>query len=233
MTVGVGGHPGPLRRNRVTTTQTTNIPGRWCLGHGVAGQAESLRHGHYVEGYLVQECFSTHATRGKTLAPQLEPRCAICRSIRRWHDHHLNAYRRANAFRRGHAQRWVDKGIHPTIEAALQEMDIGGCTVEAIAQLILAALDEPCPGLCAHEDDGQIIFHTINSVADLHVDVKDPAQPFTIENIGILCHSCNEAKRGTPWAVFIYRRRCHLRMWQAAINRPAFRRSHQMRLDLT
>jgi hypothetical protein len=208
-------------------------PGKWCLGHGVAGQAESLRHGHYVEGYLVKDCFSLSngtAVLAKGFGQNLHSRCALCRSIIQWHDHHANAERRAKQFLRQHAERWVKKGKHDTTEAALTEMDIGGVTVEAITQLILAALGEFCPGYCAYEQDRQIIRHTIDSVVGLHVDVKNPDDPFSIENIGILCISCNTAKQGRPWGVFIYRRRAHLRMWQAGIDNPSFRRPERRTL---
>jgi hypothetical protein len=214
--------------------------GKWCLGHGVVGHAESLRNGHYVEAHLVPDVFSinTHGRDGgKGLATGTMPRCAICRSIRRWHDHHGNALRRARDFRREHAQRWVDKGIHPTVDAALLEMDVGGVTEEAVAALILEAIGEPCPGLCAHEEQDEegvhrLVFHTIDRVADLHVDVRDPHEPFSLENIGILCISCNPAKGSVPWARFIYRRRAALRAWQAAIDSASYRRPEQLGFDV-
>lgn len=107
-------------------------------------------------------------------------------------------------------------------------MDIGGVTEDAIAQIIISHIDELCPGMCAHEEDGKLIFHTINGVAELHIDVKDPTQPLTIENVGILCKSCNLAKGESPWALFIYKRRACLLAWQAAIDNPHFRRSEQI-----
>ena len=63
--------------------------------------------------------------------------------------------------------------------------------------------------------------------------MKNPDDPFTIENIGILCLPCNRAKGKRPWGQFIYARRCAFHTWQAAIDTPSYRRSWQMRLDLT
>ena len=213
---------------------TVTHGGKWCLGHGVVGKDEALRLGHYVEPHLVGDVFSvnTHDTsRAKGLGTTgLRPRCKMCRSIRRWHDDHGNAHRRASAFRTQHAERWVKKGRHPTVDAALREMDIGGVTAEAVAQLILAAVGEDCPGLCAHQDGQDIVIHTIDRVADMHVDVRDPNQPFSIENIGILCSSCNPAKNDRPWALFVYERRACLRAMRDAIDRADYRRTEQATL---
>ena len=123
--------------------------GKWCLGHGVVGQAKSLRLGHYIEAYLVDAAFSMRnsAERGgsKGFAPTREPRCRACRSIRQWHNHGANARRRAASFRRQHAERWVKAGRHASVEDALAEMDVGGITDDAIAELIVAAIGEPVP----------------------------------------------------------------------------------------
>lgn len=208
----------------------SNPRGKWCLGHGVSGQAEALRTGHYVESHMVGDLFSTRdgdARAIKGLGRTLQPRCAICRSLIRWHDNHANAERRANDFRRQHAQRWVIKGHHLTIEAALVEMDTGGVSTAALAALLVEHVGQLCPGLCAHEQNGVIVIHTIDRVADMHLDVRDPRAPFSIENIGILCVSCNPAKRDQPWPQFIYHRRAALRAWQAAIDTPAYRRGEQ------
>ncbi len=111
-------------------------------------------------------------------------------------------------------------------------MDIGGVTEAALVERILAAIDEDCPGLCAFERDGEIVFHKITRVADLHIDVKNPAEPFALENIGILCHSCNSAKKDEPWASFMFRRRAALQAWRDAIRNPAYRRSEQLMLPI-
>jgi hypothetical protein len=205
--------------------------GKWCLGHGVVGHAESLRNGHYVEVYLVPYNFSVHnSARGKGLAPTREPRCDHCRSIKRWHDHHANARRRASLFRREHAVRWVRHGRCETIDAALAEMDVGGLTLEAITQLILDAIGEECPGFCAYEENGRIVQHTIERVADMHVDVRNPDEPLSLENIGILCISCNTSKKKQRWHTWVYQRRAQLRAWEGALNDPAFRGAEQRRL---
>lgn len=206
-------------------------PGEWCLGHGLIGQAESLRTGHYVEAHLVGDVLGTHKIGTKGLGT-VQPRCRICRSIRQWHDHHANAWRRAGAWRRQHAKRWVQLRRHLTIEAALLEMDVGGVTQAAVTEIILAAIGEPCPGLCAHEQDGEMVFHTIDRVADCHIDVRDPNAPFSIENLGPLCISCNPAKGDMAWHQFIYRRRAALRAWWDAINRSDYRRPEQLGFDL-
>jgi hypothetical protein len=201
--------------------------GKWCLGHGVIGQAASLRTGHYVEAQYVDAVFAHNTHGGKAFATDLMPRCNLCRSIRRWHDHGANALRRARKFRREHAERWVKLGRAESIEAALAEMDIGGVTDVAVAGLMVVAIGEPCPGMCAYEQDGRICRHSIARVSELHVDVRDPTQPLTLENLGILCISCNTAKGDTPWATFIYRRRAQLLAWQAAIDNPSFRQGEQ------
>lgn len=209
------------------------LPGYWCKGHGVHdADAESLRAGHYVKGQYVPHCVTTHQIRGggKGLAPNPEPRCNICRSIRQWHDDLGNARRRAHAFRRQHADRWVKNGRRPSIADALEEMDTGGVTADALVQLMLAHLGQPCPGLCAKEVDGKIHIHTIDRIADMHIDVKDPGQPFTLENIGILCSSCNPSKGDQPWATFVFRRRATLQMWQDAIDNVDYRRAEAVPL---
>lgn len=201
--------------------------GKWCLGHGVIGQAESLRVGHYVEAYLVDANFTPHKSGSKGFATSF-PRCNHCRSIRRWHDHHANALRRARRFRREHAQRWVDLGRANTAEEVLMEMLIGGVTDEAVADIIIASIGEDCLGFCAYEENGQIIRHKINRVSELHVDVRDPDEPITLENIGILCTSCNPSKGDDSYTLFTYRRRAEHLAWQAAIDNPQFRGSEQM-----
>jgi hypothetical protein len=204
--------------------------GKWCLGHGVIGQAESLRTGHFVTSRLVDANFSNRdgdARASKGFARTIEPRCDHCRSIRRWHDHHANAERRARRFRREHAERWVKQGRAETLEDVYTEMDIGGVTEEALTAKILEAIGEFCPGLCAYEEDGQIIRHTIDKVNELHIDVKNPLEPFTLENIGILCVSCNPSKGETPWVVWMFRRRAQWQAWQDAIDHPHYRGSEQ------
>jgi hypothetical protein len=201
----------------------------------VTGQAESLRFGHYVEGRHVEAVFTTRdgdARASKGLARTLEPRCSLCRSIRRWHDHGANAIRRAGEFRRDHAVRWVKLGRASSIEIVLAQMDVGGVTDEAIAALIVAAIGELCPGYCAEEHGGRIVRCVIERVSDLHVDVRNPDEPFTLENIGILCDSCNPAKRNMSWATFVYRRRAMLQTWQTAIDNAIYRGSEQLALNL-
>lgn len=205
--------------------------GKWCLGHGVLGQADSLRCGHYVESQYVDAVFSTRdgdARASKGFARTSEPRCNVCRSIRQWHDHSANAFRRARSFRRNHAERWVKLKRAESVEAVLGEMDIGGITDEAIALKIVTAIGEPCPGHCAYEKDGQILRHTIDRVSDLHVDVRNPDEPLTLENLGILCVSCNTAKGKTSWARFVWKRRAMLLAWRAAIDNPNFRGREQL-----
>jgi len=192
-----------------------------------------LRLGHYVEAHLVEHNFSTHNASGtKGLGPTLQSRCDICRSLRRWHDNHANAYRRAADFRRQHAERWVEKGRHPDIEAALQEMDVGGVTVDAVAALLLDHVGKDCPGYCAYEETGRLIRHKLHRVPDMCVDVKDPDEPFSIENLGVLCISCNPAKNKTPWTRFVYRRHAQWAAWETAINNKDYRRAAQMELEL-
>lgn len=196
--------------------------GKRCLGHGVPNSpAPSLEHGHYVRADLVNANFSTQSNSTKTLGRiYLHPRCNHCRSIQRWHDNHVNAARRANAWRRQHAQRWVKKGHHTTIDAALAQMDTGGITAEALNGLLVSHVGKPCPGLCAYEEDGQVITHTIGRVADMHLDVRDPSKRFTIENTGVLCVSCNTAKGEQAWLDFIADRHAHLKAWKEAMEDP-------------
>ncbi len=203
-------------------------PGKWCLGHEVIGQAESLRTGHYVEGQYVDAVFSTRTEGRKAFAS--EPRCNLCRSIRRWHDHHANALRRARSFRGDHAERWVKLGRIETVDDALAMMDIGGVTDEALTEKILAALGEVCPGHCAYEQDGRIVQHIIDRVSEMHIDVRNPAEPLTLENIGILCISCNLAKGPETWATFAWKRRAQLLTWQQAIDNSGYRGSEQLGL---
>jgi len=205
------------------------------LGHDLDDQAESLRHGHYIDAHLVEHNFATRdgdARASKGLARTLEPRCDICRSLRRWHDNHANAYRRAAEFRRQHAERWVAKGRHPDITSALLEMDVGGMTVDAIASLLLDAVGKECPGLCAYEENGRLIRHRLHRVADMCIDVKDPEERFSIENLGILCVSCNPAKGHMNWTRFVFKRRAQLAAWQAAIDNGDYRRAAQISLEL-
>jgi hypothetical protein len=195
--------------------------------------AESLRLGHYVEPHLVEYLFSPDRESAKGLGGMyLHSRCRICRSIRRWHDNHGNAYRRAADFRRQHAERWVKKGRHPDVEAALLEMDVGGVTVDAVAALLLCHIGKECPGYCAYEEDHKLIRHRLDRVADMSVDVKDPGEPFSMENLGVLCISCNPAKSDKTWTRFAYERRAQLVAWQAAIDNDDYRRAAQMSLDL-
>lgn len=209
---------------------TVRLHGKWCLGHGVIDQAESLRLGHYVEMHLVDTVFATRdgdARAIKGFGRTLQPRCNLCRSILRWHDNGANALRRARTWRREHAERWVKNGRADTVENALTEMAIGGITDEAIAGIIVAAIGELCPGLCAYEQNGKIYRHTINRVNELHVDVRNPGDPLTLENIGVLCVSCNTSKGDTSWGVFIFGRRAALKAWQDAIDNPDYRRGAQ------
>lgn len=210
----------------------TSRTGKWCLGHGVDDQAESLRYKHYVEAHLVDAVFSTNHAGAKTLGSATQPRCDICRSIRRWHDNHANAYRRAGDFRRQHAERWVEKGHHPDVEAAQLEMDVGGVTNDAVATLLLDHVGKECPGYCAYEEKGKLIRHKLHRVADMCVDVKDPNEPFSIENLGILCISCNPAKNKMIWARFVYKRHAQLAAWQSAIDNRDYRGAAQMSLEL-
>lgn len=205
--------------------------GKWCLGHDVAGQAESLRHGHYVAAHLVDANFSPNSHGGKGLATDFMPRCNHCRSIRRWHDHGANALRRSRSWMREHADRWVKLDRADTAEVVLAMMDIGGITEQSLADVIVASIGEPCPGMCAKEVDGRIVRHTIGRVAELHIDVKNPLEPLTIENIGILCISCNTAKGDMPFTEFVWKRRAQLIAWQAAIDNPDYRGSEQPPLE--
>ena len=110
-------------------------------------------------------------------------------------------------------------------------MDIGGVTEDALTALVVDSIGDICPGLCAHEENGVIVYHKIERVAQIHIDVKYPDQPFTIENIGILCsESCNMAKGKTPWATFIYQRKAMLHAWQQAIDNPAYRRGEWLQI---
>src|SRR5580765_8605340 len=121
------------------------MSGKWCRGHGVDGQAESLRDGHYVEAYLVPDNFSTNSHGDRGPVTGLAPRCHHCRSIRQWHNHGPLALARARTFMNPHAERWVKTGRGDTIERVLEQMDIGGLTVDLIADKIVAAIGEPCP----------------------------------------------------------------------------------------
>jgi hypothetical protein len=112
------------------------------------------------------------------------------------------------------------------------QMDTGGITVGAITALIVDSIGKTCPGLCAHEEPEGLVFHIIDRVAGGQVDVKDPSQPLSLEQLHFLCNSCNQAKGDMPWAEFVYRRRAALRAWEGARVNPAYRASEQPALGL-
>ena len=112
-------------------------------------------------------------------------------------------------------------------------MDIGGVTEEAVARLVVDAIGEDCPGHCAYENEnGEIVRHTIDRVSELHIDVKNPLEPIALENIGILCESCNLAKGPNNFATFVWKRRAMLLAWQSAIDNPKYRVPEQTALPI-